>query len=351
MSVAQLWGWDLANKVWIPLQVDANGYVKVDLSNINLDDLGDVSVAAPGDGEILYWNDAAGEWQARAEDIFVCADLNACVLNALGDVNVPAPADREGICWDAASSKWICGKSARILTTQGDMLIHGAADLERLPKGKNRYFLCMGASEPEWVKGFEFAPDPRQWQHELEFFDWTTATLGSGAVEAQGYGVLRLKSGRTAGGKARGRGFLWGWQEFHDLDIDWFAWLINFRTSANGKKWLKMDEDIFDDPVSQSIGWRLDGTALKGITHDGTNLHVVDLSLAVPDGAHIRLFMRFLHLNKVQWYVDGDLKGESTDIPTTQAPHDVWPIFAVSNGIDSAHNSMQINTHDWIKDT
>ena len=42
MAGALLWGYDATNKVWIPLQVDANGYVKVDMSNINLNDLADV---------------------------------------------------------------------------------------------------------------------------------------------------------------------------------------------------------------------------------------------------------------------------------------------------------------------
>lgn len=65
MSGALLWGWDDTNKVWIPLQVDANGYVKVDMSNINLDDLADVSVAAPADGYVLYWDNATSLWKCK----------------------------------------------------------------------------------------------------------------------------------------------------------------------------------------------------------------------------------------------------------------------------------------------
>lgn len=61
-----LWGYHPATKTWIPLQVDANGYVKVDMSNINLDDLADVEVPTPTDGYILYWDDATSLWKAKA---------------------------------------------------------------------------------------------------------------------------------------------------------------------------------------------------------------------------------------------------------------------------------------------
>jgi len=65
MPGALLWGWDATNKVWIPLQVDANGYVKVDLSNVNLDDLADVSVASPADDDLFYYDQASGLWKSR----------------------------------------------------------------------------------------------------------------------------------------------------------------------------------------------------------------------------------------------------------------------------------------------
>ena len=42
-----LWAWDNTNKVPVRLQADENGFVKVDMSDINLDDLGDVKVPTP----------------------------------------------------------------------------------------------------------------------------------------------------------------------------------------------------------------------------------------------------------------------------------------------------------------
>lgn len=74
MPGALLWGWDNTNKVWIPLQVDANGYVKVDMSNINLDDLANVSVAAPADDDLFYYDSATSLWKSRK---LVDADIPA----------------------------------------------------------------------------------------------------------------------------------------------------------------------------------------------------------------------------------------------------------------------------------
>ena len=61
-----LWGYYPTTKQWIPLQVDADGYVKVDMSAINLDDLGDVNVPAPADGDFFYYDDASGLWKSKA---------------------------------------------------------------------------------------------------------------------------------------------------------------------------------------------------------------------------------------------------------------------------------------------
>lgn len=57
-----LWGWDDTNKVWVKLQVDANGLVKVDLSAVNLDDLADVNAPSPSNNDALTWDTATSKW-------------------------------------------------------------------------------------------------------------------------------------------------------------------------------------------------------------------------------------------------------------------------------------------------
>lgn len=68
MPGVQLWAWDGTNDKWIPLQVDANGLLKVDMSNVNLGDLADVSVASPTNGYVIYWDDATSLWKAKKLD-------------------------------------------------------------------------------------------------------------------------------------------------------------------------------------------------------------------------------------------------------------------------------------------
>jgi len=80
MPGALLWGYDATNGVRVPLSVDANGYVKVDMSNINLNDLADVSVAAPADDDLFYYDDATSLWKSRK---LVDADLSAAAQDAI----------------------------------------------------------------------------------------------------------------------------------------------------------------------------------------------------------------------------------------------------------------------------
>jgi len=68
----KLWGYYPTDKTWVPLQVDADGKVKVDLSAVKLDDLGDVSVPTPGDQYLLYWDAATSLWKCR---VLTAADI------------------------------------------------------------------------------------------------------------------------------------------------------------------------------------------------------------------------------------------------------------------------------------
>jgi len=101
-----LWGYYPATKAWIPLQVDENGKVIVDMSAINLDDLGDVNAPAPGDGDALVWDDATGRWIPGAGAAFACADLAACSIGALGDVTIAALVDGHFLSYSAGLGYW-----------------------------------------------------------------------------------------------------------------------------------------------------------------------------------------------------------------------------------------------------
>lgn len=73
----KLWGYYAGPpSAWIPLQVDINGFVKVDMSEINLGDLGDVTIAALADGHFLSYSVGLGYWQNR---LLADADIPAAI--------------------------------------------------------------------------------------------------------------------------------------------------------------------------------------------------------------------------------------------------------------------------------
>ncbi len=239
-----------------------------------------------------------------------------------------------------------------LLTTQGDIIVRGVSAAERLAIGAKRFFPRVnGAGDGlEYAKGYEFGPTMREWQSETAFYDWTTTLTGSGAVVFQDYGRLWLETGTTQNSTARGRGYNHSWFQYDLLDIEWRVCMFHRFGQANGKMWLKLDVDTADDPTDKAIGWRIDAGAIKGIVHDGTDLHVVDLNLTLGDYAGVFFFLRFIHGSKVEWYVNGVKKGESTDIPTAPRAADVHCVFAMKNTEAAANLRSGIHSHAWISD-
>lgn len=101
MPGAYLWGWYPTTSEWKKLKVDVDGSIHVVGYVDSLDDIGDVNVAAPADGESLVWDAAAGEWVAEAvvagSQVFwkdvsvqVVADLNRTVTLDWTDLDLTA---------------------------------------------------------------------------------------------------------------------------------------------------------------------------------------------------------------------------------------------------------------------
>lgn len=66
MAGSSTWVWDPTNEKWVPLRADADGSIHVVGYVDNLDDIGDVNVPTPTDDHVLYWDNAASKWQAKA---------------------------------------------------------------------------------------------------------------------------------------------------------------------------------------------------------------------------------------------------------------------------------------------
>ncbi|GAI19275.1 unnamed protein product, partial [marine sediment metagenome] len=58
----KLWGYYPATDTWIPLQVDDEGRVIVDMSGISLGDIGDVDTTGAVEGDMLYYDATSSTW-------------------------------------------------------------------------------------------------------------------------------------------------------------------------------------------------------------------------------------------------------------------------------------------------
>jgi len=82
MGESLLWGWDNTNKNWVKVLVNARGEVQTVAVIDELDDIGDVSVAAPTDEHFLYWDNPTSLWKARALVAADIPDLDAAKITA-----------------------------------------------------------------------------------------------------------------------------------------------------------------------------------------------------------------------------------------------------------------------------
>lgn len=105
------WGYYPAGNEWLPLRCNNLGQLEVDLSNVDLGDLGDVNVPAPVGNDLLYWDAGAGRWQSRS----VAVNL------------------------------------ATLLTTRGDLLRRGAVVAERYGIGAAGTYLRANGVDPLWA--------------------------------------------------------------------------------------------------------------------------------------------------------------------------------------------------------
>jgi len=105
----KVWGYYPATDTWIPLQVDANGKVVVDMSGISLDDLGDVTLAGLAASDMLLWWPIPGEWRNISRAALSAAIATGTNIEQLLNVTCATPAHRDLFIFNNATGKWECG--------------------------------------------------------------------------------------------------------------------------------------------------------------------------------------------------------------------------------------------------
>ncbi len=87
----QVLSWDETNSAW----------KNSDIENIeSLNDINDVTVDTPTDGQVLTWDDTSSAWKNNdVQNIESISDIN--------DVTVDTPTDKQVLAWDESAGKWI----------------------------------------------------------------------------------------------------------------------------------------------------------------------------------------------------------------------------------------------------
>lgn len=157
-----------------------------------------------------------------------------------------------------------------------------------------------------------------------DFTPWSTYLINTGSA-TQGPHQLRLFTGVTADSKASCycpiynamAGLLPVGYGFFDIDIA-VGWVIGMEDDvATSKTYLMYGlNHTAIDPTVEALGFRIDNLAAKGIVHDGSSLHVVDLSTTMTQNSIFGLSIVFTAGSKIEWFINGVLKGESTNIPS-----------------------------------
>lgn len=80
MGAVEMYGWSPDDKKWVKLQLDSDGSIHVVGYVDELDDIGDVDVAAPTDDYVLYWDEGDSKWKCKDIDPVAVAAVEAAGL-------------------------------------------------------------------------------------------------------------------------------------------------------------------------------------------------------------------------------------------------------------------------------
>jgi len=310
-----LWGWHPATKTWIPLQVDINGKVVVDMSAISLGDLGDVRVPAPADQNFLYWDATAGEWTYR---ILVDADIpagiarDAEVASAVADEATARVADV-----DAEEAARITADTDHAALTTG---VHGAASNEDiLVAALNR-------------SNFTMIPVNA---------GWTTTEVNSGVLTQQPLRIV-AHTGVTANSEASGYARAYGFNE--DGNYNYLNWDKRLSLIFNLGRVIPDTEVIARVQLklattegalgAKGIGLKVANFALWGESY-GTGLGEVDLETSSIEAHGNQIRVDLDPGVSVKWYMNGTLIGTqatAAKIPTGITASATYFVVSIING-------------------
>ena len=275
------WGYYPTTKKWIPLRVDEDGSIHVVGYVDKLDDIGDVNVPAPGDGNVLYWDDAAGKWKDKAH-----ADLTTGV---------------HGV-----------GASYLAKTAQASQIPdHG--ELGGLADDDHRQYIH---------DQYKYYHDPFQTMDK-----WTSGLVGSGYLDWQGVWNCHIYTGATINSESR----LWTGllPNYPGVGGKWRLELQAATDLATSEVLAFLTQWQIPKPpslTSKHLGWKVINKRIWASSADGTTEEATDTGIDYTAQWIVRkLYILWYAANEVRFYIDGILRAtHTTHLPGAGDNHYVY---------------------------
>jgi hypothetical protein len=292
--------WDGTNEIWIPLQVDSSGRVKVDLSNINLNDIGDVSITAIADSDLLFYDAITGKW---INDVLIDSDIPSTIARDSEVTSAISTHAGLNTGVHGVDSNYVAETSEEGLDLASHVTRHGISGGDPLPA----LFLA------DIVRSANFQMIPTAG-------GWVENNGGSGAASQQPFRNYVSVNG-TAGSYDELITQAYGYNEGGTYQyITWNdeLYLIfnysRYRSQAAVEAWVHLAETgiTYADLTSQGIGLVAKNTALYGESY-GTSRAEHNLNTTLSNQEQCQVVIWHSPGNFVKWYINGVLKAtEST---------------------------------------
>jgi hypothetical protein len=289
-----VWGWYPTGKIWLPILVDSSGRPKVDLSNINLNDLADIDISAVADRDLLFYDSVTGKW----------------INDKLIDADIPST-----ICRDSELASHATNPSAH----------HSKyTDAEAVAAVKANALVL-----PELVRAANFQMIPTAG-------GWVENNGGSGAASQQPFRNYVSING-TAGSYDELITQAYGYNEGGTYQyITWNdeLYLIfnysRYRSQAAVEAWVHLAETgvTYADLTSQGIGLVAKNMALYGESY-GTSRAEHSLNTTLGNQEQCQVVIWHSPSNFGKWYVNGTLR--ATESTTGKFPAGVGTVAIYLN--------------------
>lgn len=324
-----------------PFQVDSAGKLLITLSNLaHLNDIDDVNVPAPTDNYLLYWDEAAGKWQAKAIPSGAWADITGKPTSpSLEEMATEHEAD--GTHGDITPTSCTLIDAHKDLTTG----IHGVGARYIAETTVENVDLAAHLARHEFGGG-DVLSIPKVLAQSIGFgCDWQTSDAWTAAHSGTG-GVTYALMGTElfTGATQNSIGKIYAGNPFYPWGVSaGFYWklLVGGDGFTNCEAWMALVQGTTPAPTTKHIGWFIEDGEIWASNANGTTQTKTDTGISIATAwSGAALFWENVG-GAVKFYVNGVLKAtHTTNIPND---YNYRPICYIKNDGVAANRYVRIS--------